>query len=76
MRQLAAYGGWNTAGNTLGCVLSHAVIRHLQRQQGASPQAVAPMYVFFSCAWSRTICSWRGCARRSPWRSCRRLGCR
>ncbi|HRA65693.1 MAG TPA: DUF4127 family protein, partial [Caldilinea sp.] len=41
LRQLAAYGGWNTAGNTLGCVLSHAVIRHLQRQQGASPQAVA-----------------------------------
>ncbi|MFO7632782.1 MAG: DUF4127 family protein [Caldilinea sp.] len=41
LSQLAAYGGWNTAGNTLGCVLSHAVIRHLQTQHGASPEALA-----------------------------------
>lgn len=39
--QLAAYGGWNTAGNTLGCVLSHAVIRHLQVLHGATPEALA-----------------------------------
>ena len=39
--RLAAYGGWNTAGNTLGCVLSQAVIRHLQVQLGASAAALA-----------------------------------
>ena len=38
--ELAAYGGWNTAGNTLGCVLAQAVIRCLQRQ-GATPVALA-----------------------------------
>lgn len=38
--RLAAYGGWNTAGNTLGCVLSQAVIRHLQVQLGASAVAL------------------------------------
>jgi hypothetical protein len=41
LSQLAAYGGWNTAGNTLGCVLAHAVIRHLQIQHGATPGALA-----------------------------------
>lgn len=41
LSQLAAYGGWNTAGNTLGCVLAHAVIRHLQRLKGATPEALA-----------------------------------
>jgi hypothetical protein len=39
--QLAGFGGWNTAGNTLGTVLAHAVIRHLQRVQGASSAALA-----------------------------------
>jgi hypothetical protein len=38
--RLAAYGGWNTAGNTLGCVLAQAVIRCVQRQ-GATPEALA-----------------------------------
>ena len=33
LSQLAAYGGWNTAGNTLGCVLAQAVIRCIQRQK-------------------------------------------
>jgi hypothetical protein len=41
LSQLAAYGGWNTAGNTLGCVLAHAVIRHLQRLHGATAAALA-----------------------------------
>ena len=41
LSQLAAYGGWNTAGNTLGCVLAQAVIRHVQRMQGATPEALA-----------------------------------
>jgi hypothetical protein len=41
LSQLAAYGGWNTAGNTLGCVLAHAVIRHLQTLRGAAPEALA-----------------------------------
>ena len=30
--QLAAFGGWNTAGNTLGTVLAHGVIRTLMLQ--------------------------------------------
>jgi hypothetical protein len=38
--QLAAYGGWNTAGNTLGCALAQAVIRCVQ-QEGATPAALA-----------------------------------
>jgi hypothetical protein len=41
LSQLAAYAGWNTAGNTLGCALSHAVIRHLQILHGATPEALA-----------------------------------
>lgn len=41
LSQLAAYAGWNTAGNTLGCALSHAVIRHLQIRHGATPEALA-----------------------------------
>jgi hypothetical protein len=41
LAQLGAYGGWNTAGNTLGCVLAHAVIRAVQRRQGAAPDALA-----------------------------------
>lgn len=41
LSQLAAYGGWNTAGNTLGCVLAHAVIRHLQTLHGATAEALA-----------------------------------
>ena len=41
LSQLAAYGGWNTAGNTLGCVLAQAVIRHAQRIQGATSEALA-----------------------------------
>lgn len=41
LSQLGAYAGWNTAGNTLGCALSHAVIRHLQLLHGATPEALA-----------------------------------
>lgn len=33
---LAGYGGWNTAGNTLGSVLAHAVIRAIQLRDGAT----------------------------------------
>lgn len=39
--QLAAYAGWNTAGNTLGSALAQAVIRHLQRLHGATADALA-----------------------------------
>lgn len=39
--RLAAYGGWNTAGNTLGSALAQAVIRHLQRLHGADADALA-----------------------------------
>jgi len=35
--QLAAYGGWNTAGNTLGTVLAQAVIYTLAKKQGLKP---------------------------------------
>jgi hypothetical protein len=41
LAQLAGFGGWNTAGNTLGTVLAHSVIRHLQRSRGASLSALA-----------------------------------
>ncbi|PJF45256.1 MAG: hypothetical protein CUN48_19820, partial [Candidatus Thermofonsia Clade 3 bacterium] len=41
LSRLAAYAGWNTAGNTLGCALAHAVIRHLQILHGATPEALA-----------------------------------
>jgi hypothetical protein len=40
LSQLAGYGGWNTAGNTLGCVLAQAVIRCVLRRH-ASPQSLA-----------------------------------
>lgn len=33
--QLCAYGGWNTAGNTLGSVLAHAVLRLLSLRAGS-----------------------------------------
>jgi hypothetical protein len=35
---LAAYGGWNTAGNTLGTVLAQAVIRVLALRAGATKE--------------------------------------
>lgn len=41
LAQLAAYGGWNTAGNTLGTVLAHAVIRYVQQAQGATAAQLA-----------------------------------
>jgi hypothetical protein len=39
--QLAAYGGWNTAGNTLGTVLSQAVLRALALKRGATREQTA-----------------------------------
>jgi hypothetical protein len=41
LAQLASYGGWNTAGNSLGGVLAHAVIRAVQRREGSSAEALA-----------------------------------
>ena len=38
---LAAYGGWNTAGNTLGTVLAQAVIRVLALRTAATPDQLA-----------------------------------
>ncbi len=35
--RLAAYGGWNTAGNTLGTVLAQAAIYTAARKKGFSP---------------------------------------
>ncbi len=35
--RLAAYGGWNTAGNTLGSVLAQAIIYIVAKKNGFSP---------------------------------------
>jgi hypothetical protein len=43
---LSAYGGWNTAGNTLGTVLAHAVLRELARCNGADAEQMAAHYEF------------------------------
>lgn len=45
--QLAAYGGWNTAGNTLGCVLAHAVIRWTQRRDASAAALAAHVRFLF-----------------------------
>lgn len=41
LSQLAAYAGWNTAGNSLGSALAQVVIRHLQRLHGTTADALA-----------------------------------
>lgn len=41
LSQLAAYAGWNTAGNSLGSALAQAVVRRLQQQHGTSTDALA-----------------------------------
>ena len=38
---LAAFGGWNTAGNTLGAVLAQAVIRAIALRDGATDDQLA-----------------------------------
>jgi hypothetical protein len=43
---LVAYGAWNTAGNTLGCVLAHAVLRLLAQRNGVDPDPVRAHYEF------------------------------
>ncbi len=46
--QLCAYGGWNTAGNTLGTVLAHAVLRILSQAAGYDlEQTVAHLEFLF-----------------------------
>ena len=44
--RLAAFGGWNTAGNTLGTVLAHGVIRVLSSQQNITPVQQAAHLAF------------------------------
>jgi hypothetical protein len=44
--QMVAYGGWNTAGNTLGCVLAHAVLRLLAQRNGIDPEQIRAHYEF------------------------------
>ena len=67
--QLAAYGGWNTAGNTLGTVLAQAVIYMLAKKQGLKPtQQKAQLEFLFLrflddfCyqAVERSLCMWEG----------------
>ncbi|MDT9026918.1 DUF4127 family protein [Rossellomorea yichunensis] len=36
--QLAGFGGWNTAGNTLGTVVAQAAMVHLQKKKPSLPQ--------------------------------------
>jgi hypothetical protein len=44
--QLAAYGGWNTAGNTLGTVLAQAVIQVAAMRGGATHDQLAAQLEF------------------------------
>lgn len=44
--RLTAYGGWNTAGNTLGTVLAHAVIRLLAQRNGSDPEKTIAHFEF------------------------------
>jgi hypothetical protein len=43
---LSAYGGWNTAGNTLGTVLAHATLRLLARRSSDDPDRTRAHYEF------------------------------
>jgi hypothetical protein len=43
---LAAYSGWNTAGNTLGTTLAHAVLRILSKKCGEDPDQLRAHYEF------------------------------
>ncbi len=44
--RLTAFGGWNTAGNTLGTVLAHSVLRLLSRKNGDDPEQTRSHYEF------------------------------
>ena len=43
---LSAYAGWNTAGNTLGTVLAHALLRLLAKRDGDDPDKTRAHYEF------------------------------
>lgn len=49
--RLAGFGGWNTAGNTLGCVLAHSVLRALMLHGNFTPQQQAShlAFLFLRC---------------------------
>ena len=62
---LCAYGGWNTAGNTLGTVIAHAVLRLLSLRDSDDPDRTRAHYEFlflrflddyYYQAVERTIC--------------------
>jgi hypothetical protein len=44
--RLSAYAGWNTAGNTLGTVLAHAVLRLLAKRNGDDPEQMRAHFEF------------------------------
>jgi hypothetical protein len=44
--RLCAYAAWNTAGNTLGTALSHAVLRLLAKRGGDDPDQTRAHYEF------------------------------
>jgi hypothetical protein len=65
--RLAAYAGWNTAGNSLGTTLAHAVLRILAKKSGATPDQLRAHYEFlflrylddyYYQALERTKCWW------------------
>jgi hypothetical protein len=44
--RLSAYAGWNTAGNTLGTTLAHAVLRLLAKRNGNDPEQTRAHFEF------------------------------
>jgi hypothetical protein len=63
--RLSAYGGWNTAGNTLGTVLAHASLRLLAQRGSDDPDRTRAHYEFlflrilddyYYQAVERTVC--------------------
>ncbi len=53
--RLLAYAGWNTAGNTLGTVLAHAVLHLLMLRQGPFRNELPPTWHSCSGAISTII---------------------
>lgn len=55
--RIAAYAGWNTSGNTLGTVISHAIVESYYRQKGGdrSSESVLRSEAFY---WARLLEDW------------------
>ena len=58
LRTLGGYAGWNTAGNTLGCVLAQALLAHGQRDSAAHRHNLALRLVEdvgWQAMWRQTV---------------------